>query len=315
MGYRLPFVTTIATFLLLIAGALVVGFDAGLACSDWPLCNGHIIPPLEGKIIIEYTHRLLSTGIGFLMLANLYFAWRKRKESPIVLKLVLLSFVLLLFVAVLGGINVLKKLPPGFTAMDTSFAILLFSTFVVLTGVTLANFRKKQGEFREDRQVRAMFKPALIAAIAIYIEYVLGAFIKHSDAGQVWVNGKINLLNNIISTPAIATTLMYVHVFATLLIVFSSLWLYFYARLRKVMKNQAVTLLILLALQPITGFITVVAHLAVITNVIHMAIAALMMALAVFMVVEAKLGANLLLTADKDSKVVSGSKQSAVNLG
>ncbi|MBN6186826.1 COX15/CtaA family protein [Aneurinibacillus sp. BA2021] len=315
MGYRLPFVTTIATFLLLIAGALVVGFDAGLACSDWPLCNGHIIPPMEGKIIIEYTHRMLSTGVGLLMLANLYAAWRKRKESPIVLKLVLLSFVLLLFVAVLGGINVLKKLPPGFTAMDTSFAILLFSTFVVLVGVTMANMQKKQGEFLEDRQVRAMFKPALIAAIAVYIEYVLGAFIKHSDAGQVWVNGKVSMLNSIISTPAIATTLMYIHVFATLLIVFSSLWLYFYARLRNVMKKQALVLVILLALQPVTGFITVIAHLSVITNVIHMAIAALMMALSVFMTVEGKLGANLLRASSKERKTVTSSKQSVANLG
>lgn len=315
MGYRLPFVTTIATFLLLIAGALVVGFDAGLACSDWPLCNGHIIPPMEGKIIIEYTHRMLSTGVGFLMLANLYLAWRKRKESPIVLKLVVLSFVMLLFVAVLGGINVLKKLPPGFTAMDTSFAILLFSTFVVLTGVTLANVRKKQNEFREDRQVRSMFKPALIVAIAIYADYVLGAFIKHSDAGQVWVNGKTSLLNNIISTPAIATTLMYIHVLATLLIVFSSLWLFFYARLRKVLKGQAIAMLILLALQPITGFATIVTGLAVVTNVIHMAIAALMMALAAFIATEAKLGANLLHTNGKKSSAVSSKEQSIVNLG
>ncbi|TCS74609.1 hypothetical protein EDD64_11257 [Effusibacillus lacus] len=34
---RLPLLTTVSTYVLIILGVLVVGFDAGLACSDWPL--------------------------------------------------------------------------------------------------------------------------------------------------------------------------------------------------------------------------------------------------------------------------------------
>lgn len=37
MKFRLPLMTAISTYILIILGVLVVGFDAGLACSDWPL--------------------------------------------------------------------------------------------------------------------------------------------------------------------------------------------------------------------------------------------------------------------------------------
>ncbi|SDH44351.1 cytochrome c oxidase assembly protein subunit 15 [Aneurinibacillus thermoaerophilus] len=306
MGYRLPFVTTIAIFLLLIAGALVVGFDAGLACSDWPLCNGHIIPPLEGKIIIEYTHRMLSTGVGLLVLANLYAGWRKRKESPIAMKLVILSFVLLMMAAVLGGINVLEKLPPGFTTMDTSVATLLFATFVALTGVTLAHHRRKQGAFHQNKQIQSLFKPTLIATIAVYAEFVLGAFIKHSDAGAVWVKGEVTLLNEVISTPQIAAALMYVHVFATALVVIITVWLFFHARLRKALTGQALVLAALLVLQVAAGYLTMAMKLAVISDVIHLALGVLMMASCVFMMVQAKLGVDLLDCDNQKESVVRG---------
>ncbi|WP_047150366.1 COX15/CtaA family protein [Aneurinibacillus tyrosinisolvens] len=293
MGYRLPFATTIAIFLLLIGGGLVVGFDAGLACSDWPLCNGKVIPPMEGKIIIEYTHRMLSTVIGFMILGNLYAGWRKRKESPLASKLAYLSVVLLIIVAVLGGVNVLHKLPPGFTSMDVSVAMLLFSTYVLLTAVTLSEHRRKTNQFHPDKRVRSLYKPALVATIAIYVQFVLGAFIKHSDAGAIWVKGELRLLNSIVSSSVVAEGFGYAHMFATFIISGAVMFTLFYSLQKKVARELNYAMAGLLTLQIVAGFITLISKLAVVADIVHLALGALMLGVGVFMTAQAKIGAEL----------------------
>ena len=39
-------------FLLLVWGNLVAGLKAGLACPDWPLCHGKVLPPF--RVAISY---------------------------------------------------------------------------------------------------------------------------------------------------------------------------------------------------------------------------------------------------------------------
>src|SRR6267154_5330130 len=55
-----------ATFLLLMAGALVTSHDAGLATSDWPRSNGQWFPRMVGNLFWEHGHRMVATTVGFL---------------------------------------------------------------------------------------------------------------------------------------------------------------------------------------------------------------------------------------------------------
>lgn len=286
MGYRLPLVTSVAIFLLLIAGSLVVGFKAGLACPDWPLCNGKVIPPLEGKVLIEYIHRTISLLVSLLMVWNGIVAWRKRKVSPLAARLTLLSFVLLLIVAGFGGINVMLKLPPGFTAIDVSFANLLFGTFVLITAVTY--FQKKGGE--KHSMVQTLTKPAMTASVIVFFQLVLGAFVEHSRAGAIVIQGQYRLLNSLIPSPVAAENVINLHLVANYAVAAGVLWFIFHGTLRKVFRWQRGILGLLLGLQMVAGFITVYSHLALYSTVIHLALASLMFAVCVWVTAQAKMG-------------------------
>ena len=52
-------------------GGVVRITESGLGCPDWPLCHGRIIPPFDAATLIEYSHRLMASVVGLLVLATL----------------------------------------------------------------------------------------------------------------------------------------------------------------------------------------------------------------------------------------------------
>src|SRR5690242_10695906 len=53
-------ITVALFFLLLVWGNLVGGLKAGLACPDWPLCQGRMLPPFRIDVWMEFAHRLIA---------------------------------------------------------------------------------------------------------------------------------------------------------------------------------------------------------------------------------------------------------------
>jgi cytochrome c oxidase assembly protein subunit 15 len=62
--HRFAFITACATFLLIVAGGLVTSNQAGLSVPDWPLSYGSWMPPMEGNIRYEHTHRMIAASVG-----------------------------------------------------------------------------------------------------------------------------------------------------------------------------------------------------------------------------------------------------------
>ncbi|TGK37850.1 COX15/CtaA family protein [Leptospira andrefontaineae] len=113
-------------FFQIILGGRVSSNYAGLACLEFPTCNGEWIPSIpEPKIQIQVQHRLGAYLVAFyILLINLYGIFRGFSSKT--KKYVRTAIILLLIQIGLGVVNVYAKLPKLVTAAHTGVAILLF---------------------------------------------------------------------------------------------------------------------------------------------------------------------------------------------
>ena len=74
--HRYAVFTACCTFLLIIAGALVTGNDAGLSVPDWPLSFGKLMPPMVGGVLYEHSHRMVAITVGLLTVILALWLWR-----------------------------------------------------------------------------------------------------------------------------------------------------------------------------------------------------------------------------------------------
>ncbi len=134
----LAYASVFATYVLILVGGYVSASGSGLACPDWPTCNGQIIPALTGHVLVEYTHRLLALLVSALVASTwLVVAVRYRRETNIFV-LSTAGLVLLLAQVFLGMVTVQTELNAIVTAAHLGlasgvFALVLVNALVVRT--------------------------------------------------------------------------------------------------------------------------------------------------------------------------------------
>lgn len=68
---RVWMVSTYA-YIVVYIGAFVRHTDSGGACQGWPLCNGQLLPELEGGVTIAFFHRM-AAALLFVLIVSLAF--------------------------------------------------------------------------------------------------------------------------------------------------------------------------------------------------------------------------------------------------
>jgi len=94
--------------LVILWGGLVRATGSGAGCGNhWPLCNGQVIP-LSPTLhtVIEFTHRCMTGGSTFAVVAVLVWTFRTTVKGQAARALAVASTVLLLNEALLGALLV-----------------------------------------------------------------------------------------------------------------------------------------------------------------------------------------------------------------
>lgn len=274
-------VTAFATFVLILAGALVTSHDAGLSVPDWPTSFGSLykIPPMVGGVKFEHGHRMIAQFIGLLTI--ILAVWTQKVDRrPWMRALGWIALGTVIAQGILGGITVLFYLPP---AVSTAHATLA-QTFLCLV-VAMALFTGRTWVERAPQISAQNDRPSLVtlttlSVLSVYVQLILGAAFRH--------NG-LKLIPHLVSAAIVTFLLLW-----TVVRVLSR-----HSQLPQ-LRKPAMFLLGLLIVQLTLGFVAYLTRVEwgrdavqpelsmVASTVAHVAVGALVLATTVVLAIEAR---------------------------
>lgn len=175
------------TYVLLVFGASVRVHGAGLACPDWPLCFGKVIPPIDFQVSLEFGHRVLAGFISLAYLGLLLALIRRRGAyGRTTLALGVAGLLVLIVQIVLGGLTVLELLAE-WTVTSHLLAGNTFCLLLFLIALRIREAERAAGGMPVRRPsvgwgARA---GAVLLGILVPAQLALGGLVSSSHAGLV----------------------------------------------------------------------------------------------------------------------------------
>ncbi len=178
LRYTLLLASFLVYSLIVLSGILRVT-GSGLACPDWPLCHGALIPLGGWQVWLAWFHRLVTSLIGLALIAATALAWVQLTVSHPITRSLALTIPVLLVQAGLGGLAVIYRLPPGTVALHLALSLLILS-FILRATVMAFEDRKE----RRPRHARFLHTLSL-TLLLVYGVIVLGGFVTDTGAGTL----------------------------------------------------------------------------------------------------------------------------------
>jgi cytochrome c oxidase assembly protein subunit 15 len=267
-----------STALLIFAGGMVTSTGSGLAVPDWPNTYGWFMFsfPVEhwvGGIFYEHTHRLIASTVGFLIVVLAVWLWRAEPRRWVwTLGFVALGAVITQ--GLLGGLTVLYFLPDPISIAHAGLAQLVFCLTVTIALATSPGWRRaftsRRGPLPDDRVLQ---KVAIATTALIYLQILVGATMRHTDAGLAIPDFPLAFGELVPPHWDAKIAVHYAHrvgaVLVSLFVLATAGHVFYHHRGRRVFVRGAALLLALVSIQITLGALTVLTGRHHIINSLH----------------------------------------------
>jgi cytochrome c oxidase assembly protein subunit 15 len=273
----------VSTATLIFAGGLVTSTGSGLSVPDWPNTYGWFMltfprEKMVGGIFYEHSHRLIASTVGFLILVLAFWLWRAEPRRW-VRRLGMVALGAVITQGILGGITVLWFLPDPISIAHASLAQIVFCLTVAIALATSPGWRRAyvRGQagsapapVPDDRTLQRI---AVVTTAAVYLQIVVGATMRHTDAGLAipdfpWVFGGL-----LPPQWDAKIAIHYAHrvgaLIVTLAILATTAHVFYHHGERRELRRPSMLLLVLLTLQITLGALTVLSAKHYIINSLH----------------------------------------------
>jgi cytochrome c oxidase assembly protein subunit 15 len=275
-----------STALLVFAGGLVTSTGSGLSVPDWPTTYGWFmfsfpLDKMVGGIYYEHAHRLIASTVGGLMIV--LAVWLRRVESRWwVRRLGYLALAAVITQGILGGITVLWFLPDPISIAHAGLAQALFCLTISIALVTAPGwkngYQRWAGPAQDDRGLQHL---AIATTIWLYIQILIGATMRHTEAGLAIPDFPLAFGHVIPPQWDAKIALHFAHrvgaAIATLLIVATTSGVFSRHHRHRELGRPSVLLLLLVSLQITLGALTVLSHKQFVINSLHVVTGALVL--------------------------------------
>ena len=264
----------LSTAVLIFAGGLVTSTGSGLSVPDWPTTYGWnmFLFPLEkmvGGIRYEHSHRLIASAVGFFILVLAIWLWRAEPRAW-VRRLGYIALGAVITQGILGGITVLWYLPDPISIAHASLAQIVFCLTTAIALFMSRGWSRSDVPAVNDAQLR---KVTVVTTAWIYVQILLGATMRHTDAGLAIPDFPLAFGQPIPPHWDAKIAIHFAHrvgaLVASFLIVAATAHVFYYHRRHGELVRPSVLLLVLLAAQITLGAYTVLTERHYIINSLH----------------------------------------------
>ena len=172
-------VLTVLTLCLIMVGALVRANDAGLACPDWPLCHGEVVPRLDLKIAYEWGHRVFAGAISIGLVVLSWLGLRSPALRGALSGRLAFAWTVLLAQIVFGGLTVLLLLAPWTVGVH----LVLGNLFCVVLLWIALDLRQGFSDRPAATLGASASSLAAVVAVTLVLQIVLGGWVSSHYAG------------------------------------------------------------------------------------------------------------------------------------
>jgi heme a synthase len=266
---------------------------------DWPTSEGFWWLPMHkmvGGVKFEHGHRMIAELVGLLTIIAAIWTWKVDRRRW--MRFLSIGAVLgVIFQGILGGLTVLEFTPPLISTAHATVGQTMFCCLAVIAVFTSKSWLEDPSQTISQKEAAPLIRHAWMLMGFLYLQLILGAAFRH-----VWTKWGPNAANR---WPAhkIIHMFLYPHILNALLV--AGLILYLSMRtLSKhanilLLKRPAVWMLLLLILQLLLGASAYMVRVVqgidevqptlglVTVTVAHLAVGALILALAMIFTVQA----------------------------